>query len=69
MLKNYILVAYRNLSKNKSHVIINVMGSGIAIACCLIAYLLIAYNLEFDSFQKDEKVASIYAIHTHKVKK
>lgn len=42
------------------------MGSGIAIACCLTAYLLIAYNIEFDSYQDDKKVKNIYAVHTHK---
>lgn len=65
MIKNYFRVAFRSLRKNKSYVIINTFGLGIALACCIAAYLIIAYNIEFDSFHKTEKVGNIYAIHAH----
>jgi ABC-type antimicrobial peptide transport system permease subunit len=64
MLFNYLRIALRNLRKNKSYVIINTLGLGIALACCITAYLLLAYNLEFDSFHKDENVSRIFKIHT-----
>ena len=64
MLFNYLLVAFRNLRKNKSYVIINTLGLGIALACCITAYLLLAYNIEFDNFHDDEKVAGIFKVHT-----
>ena len=66
MLKNYIRIAFRNLLKNKSYVIINTFGLGIALACCITAYLLLAFNIEFDNFHKPEKVANIFKIHTFK---
>lgn len=69
MLKNYVLVALRTLLKNKSYVIINTFGLGIAMACCIAAYLFIAYNLEFDNFHRNEKVAKIYKFHTHLIGK
>lgn len=50
MLFNYLRVALRNLRKNKSYVIINTLGLGIALACCITAYLLLAYNIEFNNF-------------------
>ena len=64
MLFNYLRVAARNFRKNKSYVIINTLGLGIALACCITAYLLLAYNIEFDSFHDDEKVSSIFKVHT-----
>jgi putative ABC transport system permease protein len=64
MLLNYLRVAIRNLGKNKSYVIINTLGLGIALACCITAYLLLAYNIEFDTFHDDEKVSSVFRVHT-----
>ena len=60
MLKSYLLVGLRNLLKNKSYVIINTFGLGIALACCITAYLIVAFNVEFDDFHSDEKVENIY---------
>lgn len=64
MFKNYLRVALRNLTKNKSYVIINTLGLGISLACCITAYLLLAYNIEFDYFHKADKVANIFKVHT-----
>lgn len=65
MLKSYLLVGLRNLLKNKSYVIINTFGLGIALACCITAYLIVAFNVEFDDFHNDEKVKNIYKVHSH----
>lgn len=65
MLKNYILVASRSLLKNKTYLAINAFGVGIAFACCLAAYLVVAYDLEFDNFHSDKKVENVFKIHTH----
>jgi putative ABC transport system permease protein len=69
MIKNYLRVGWRNLLRNKSYVIINTFGLGIALACCITAYLLIAFNIEFDNFHKADKVAKIFKIHTHFLEK
>ncbi|MEQ6119986.1 FtsX-like permease family protein [Reichenbachiella sp. MALMAid0571] len=65
MIRNYLFVGIRNLQKNLSYVIINTFGLGIAMACCITAYLLIAYNIEFDNFHKSSKVDLIYKVHSH----
>ena len=65
MLKNYLRIAYRTLLRNKSYVIINTFGLGIALACCITSYLIVAYNIEFDKFHATEKVKDIYKIHAH----
>lgn len=64
MIKNYLRVALRSLLKNKSYIIINTFGLGISLACCVTAYLLLAYNIEFDSFHDNKKVANIFTFHT-----
>ena len=35
MIKNYLLITLRSLFKNKLYIFINVVGMGIAIACCI----------------------------------
>jgi len=59
------LVAYRSLQKNKSYIIINTLGLGVSLACCIAAYLILAFNIEFDNFHSDKKVERIFKIHTH----
>lgn len=68
LLKNYLVTGFRNLQKNKSYVVINTFGLGIALACCLSAYLFVAYNIEFDNFHSDAKVDKIYRVHSHYLK-
>jgi putative ABC transport system permease protein len=65
MIKNYLRVAFRNLWKNKVYVIINTLGLGIAMACCLTAYLLIAYNIEFDNYFEDDQVRNVVKVLHH----
>lgn len=50
MFKNYLKVTFRNLMKNRLFVFINVMGMGIALACCIVAYLNWEYNSKFDVY-------------------
>ena len=60
MLKNYLLVALRNAKRNKFHIVVNVLGLGLGLACCLTAYLLLAFNLEFDAYF--ENTSSLYRV-------
>ena len=63
MIKNYLRIAFRTFKKNKSYFVINAFGLGISLACCIAAYLLLAFNIEFDSFHDDEKVTRIFRFH------
>lgn len=65
MFKNYFKIALRNLLKNKVYVLINTLGMGIAIACCLTAYLFIAFNLEFDSYFKKADLNHVVKVMHH----
>ena len=48
MIKNYLLITFRSLMKNKLFILINVFGMGIAIACCITAYLNWEYSNDWD---------------------
>ncbi|MFC2117557.1 ABC transporter permease [Bacteroidota bacterium] len=60
MLKNYIKVALRNLIRNLGFSIINVLGLAIGIACSVIIFLFVNFELSFDRFH--EKSDRIYRI-------
>jgi len=38
MLRNYLLIALRNLYKNKVYALINILGLSIALSICIVAY-------------------------------
>lgn len=65
MLRNYFKVALRHLFRNKIYVIINTTGMGIAMACCITSYLLIAYNIEFDNYFEKKEVANMVKVVHH----
>lgn len=64
MFKNYLITAYRNIKKNVSHTIINVIGLGIGLACVLTVFALIYFEYSFDNWhaQKDQvyRVGRVY---------
>ncbi|MGD1893643.1 MAG: ABC transporter permease [Cyclobacteriaceae bacterium] len=60
MLKNNLTVALRNLWKNKSHTLINVLGLALGIASSIIIYFIVSFELSYDNFH--EKADRIYRI-------
>jgi putative ABC transport system permease protein len=48
MFKNYLLVTVRNLLKNKVFTVINIVGLGIALSVCIVAFFNHMFNYEFD---------------------
>ena len=67
MLFNYLTVAVRQLLKNKMYLLINMLGMGIAIACVMTAYLLVAYNIEFDNTVDPDKIKNIVKVLHHRM--
>ena len=62
MFKNYLKTAFRNLKRNKSYAIINVLGLTVGVAASLLIFLVIQYETSFDNFHK--KKNSIYRLGT-----
>jgi ABC-type antimicrobial peptide transport system permease subunit len=62
MLKNYFTVSIRNLLRNKVFSAINIIGLAIGISACLIIYLIVRFELSFDTFHPDrERIYRIYS--------
>lgn len=60
MFKNYLVVAFRNLLKNKVFTIINILGLGLALAVCIVAFFNHMFNYEFD--RQNENFDEIYRV-------
>jgi putative ABC transport system permease protein len=45
---NYLLVTFRNLLKNRVFTLINILGLGIALSVCIVAFFNHMFNYEFD---------------------
>lgn len=48
MLKNYFLIAWRSLKRDRFHALINIAGLAVGIASCLIILMSVRYELSFD---------------------
>ncbi len=62
MFKNYFKTAWRNLSKNKAYAAINVSGLAIGMAACILLFIVVDYELSYDTFQPNYK--NIYHVVT-----
>ena len=62
MLKSYINLAYRNLRRNGSYTVINILGLAVGVAVCLLIFMVVHFELSFDTFHKKEK--QIYRVLT-----
>ncbi|GHA54024.1 ABC transporter permease [Pontibacter akesuensis] len=57
MLKNYFLLFFRNMARNKVYAGINIIGLAIGIASCILIYLFVQHELSFDkAFTKHERI-------------
>jgi putative ABC transport system permease protein len=60
MIKNYFILAWRKLKKNKIFSIINILGLSLGILVCLMIFLFIMNEFSFDNFHKNGK--NIYRV-------
>jgi putative ABC transport system permease protein len=54
MLTHYFISSFRNLRRNRTYAIINIMGLTLGILCSLIVFLKIQSEVAFDNFHEDE---------------
>ncbi|MFY0628413.1 MAG: ABC transporter permease [Reichenbachiella sp.] len=64
MIKHFLRLTIRNLIKNKTYVIINILGMGLSLACCIVAYVNHDFAASFDRNHKN--IDKIYKIHINK---
>jgi putative ABC transport system permease protein len=55
MLSNYLRTAIRQVSKYRSSVTVNVLGLAFGLACCMMCFVHLQYQLSFDTFHENEK--------------
>jgi putative ABC transport system permease protein len=53
MLKNYLIIGFRNIWKHFSYSMINIFGLGLGLATCLLLTVWITHELSYDKFHKD----------------
>ncbi|GMN07973.1 ABC transporter permease [Croceitalea sp. MTPC5] len=53
MFKNYLKIAWRNLNKNKSFSILNILGLSIGMACSILILLWVQNEVSYDQFHTD----------------
>jgi putative ABC transport system permease protein len=63
MFTNFIKIAFRNIIKHKSYVLINILGLSIGIACSILIVLFVLQELGYDKFNtKFKRICRLYLI-------
>ena len=66
MFYNYFLTAYRSLVRNRKHTLLNMAGLGVAMAACLVLFLVIRFELSFNKhFSKYNSICQIVSKSTN----
>jgi putative ABC transport system permease protein len=60
MIKNYLLVAFRNLWRHKGFSLLNIVGLTVGMAAFLLVFLYVTFELSYDSFHS--KADRIYRV-------
>ncbi len=55
MLKNYVKIAWRNLIRQKTFSLINVLGLSVGLACCLILLAFVKHEKSYDTFHPESE--------------
>lgn len=56
MIRNYIKIAFRNLTKNKGYTIINILGLAFGLTCTLFISIFVYNEISFDKFHKNSEL-------------
>jgi ABC-type antimicrobial peptide transport system permease subunit len=54
MIRNYFKIGWRNLTRNKSYAFINIFGLSLGIACSIVIFAFVHYELSFDTFHTNK---------------
>src|SRR5262245_52778818 len=60
MIKNHLILAFRNLMKRKGYSILNIAGLAIGMTCCLLIFQYVSYEKSYDKFpSKQEQIVRL----------
>ncbi len=60
MIKNYFKLGFRNLLKNRLSSIINILGLGLAVGCCMVVFEYFDFSMHSDNFH--HKINNIFVV-------
>ena len=64
MLKNYFLIAFRSMKKQKAFTLVHVLGLGLAFAASILLYLTAQHEWSYDQFhERKERIGLVYQSH------
>lgn len=66
MFRNYLLLALRNMRKNKLHTFINIGGMMVAFACSVFILLLVYHHFSYDDFEVNRN--NIYKVYGYSIR-
>ncbi|UCC80452.1 MAG: ABC transporter permease [Candidatus Zixiibacteriota bacterium] len=53
MLKNYIILSFRNIARQKGFSFLNIFGLAIGLACCILIFIYVSNELSYDTYHRD----------------
>ncbi|MEP6612605.1 MAG: ABC transporter permease, partial [Mucilaginibacter sp.] len=56
MIKSYITIAFRSIKRNLSYAFLNVFGLTLGIAACLVIFLIVRNELNYDNYAKADRI-------------
>lgn len=63
MLKNYIVIALRNLLRHRGYSLLNLAGLAAGLSCCILIILFIREDLSYDTFhERSNRIARVLTI-------
>jgi putative ABC transport system permease protein len=54
MIRNYLKVAWRNITRNRLYTALNVFGLALGLCACIVIYVIVSYEFSFDGFHPDK---------------
>ena len=60
MFQNYMKIAWRNIMRYKVYTVINILGLSLGLCACIVIYVIVSYELSFDSFHPGKE--NIYRV-------
>jgi len=55
MIRNYLKIAFRNLTKRKGYALLNIFGLAIGITCCLLIFQYVSFERSYEKFNQTNK--------------
>jgi putative ABC transport system permease protein len=56
MIKSYFIIAFRNIRRNLSYAFLNIFGLTLGIASCLVIFLIVRNELNYDNYAKADRI-------------